>query len=117
MFWTGRDGTRASRTSADPVRSADARQAVLLRSDGRCENPGCTGDVHDLADGGEPILEIDHILDLALGGADDPAQMIALCPNCHAMKTRGRTRNALRPVLSAVALCRHEELLGQRSGG
>jgi hypothetical protein len=112
LFWTGRDGTRASRTSADPVRSADARQAVLLRSEGRCENPGCTGDVHDLADSGHPILEIDHILDLALGGADDPAQMIALCPNCHAIKTRGRTRNALRPALSAVALRRHEELLG-----
>ena len=88
MFWTGRDGTRAIRTSADPVRSADARQAVLLRSEGRCENPSYSGDVHDLADSGDPILEIDHILDLALGGADDPAKMIALCPNCHAIKAR-----------------------------
>ena len=41
---------------------------------------------------GRPILEIDHVHDLALGGADDPAQMIALCPNCHAIKTRGTTR-------------------------
>ena len=38
---------------------------------------------------GDPVLEVDHIHDLALGGPDDPAQMIALCPNCHAVKTRG----------------------------
>ena len=48
VFWTGRDSTRASRTSVDPVRPADARQAVLVRSEGRCENPDCTGDIHDL---------------------------------------------------------------------
>ena len=48
------------------ARSAAARQAVLLRSHGRCEN-------------------------LAHGGPDLPEQMIALCPNCHAIKTRGRT--------------------------
>jgi hypothetical protein len=29
--------------------------------------------------------------------------MIALCPNCHAVKTRGRTRERLRDVMSGVA--------------
>ena len=115
VFWAGRDSTRASRMSADPVRSADARQAVLLRSEGRCENPGCTGDIHDLTDGGDPILEIDHIHDLALGGPDDPAQMIALCPNCHAIKTRGRTREELRALLMATARRRHETLVAEVS--
>ena len=115
VFWAGRDSTRASRMSADPVRSADARQAVLLRSEGRCENPGCTGDIHDLTDGGDPILEIDHIHDLALGGPDDPAQMIALCPNCHAIKTRGRTRKELRALLMATARRRHETLVAEVS--
>ena len=115
MFWAGRDSTRASRMSADPVRSAEARQAVLLRSEGRCENPGCTGDIHDLTDGGDPILEIDHIHDLALGGPDDPAQMIALCPNCHAIKTRGRTRKELRALLMATARRRHETLVAEVS--
>lgn len=110
VFWKGRDTTRASKTSADPIRSADARQAVLLRSEGRCENPGCTGDIQDLTDSGDPILEIDHIHDLARGGPDNPVQMIGLCPNCHAIKTRGRTREELRSVLSAVALRRHEVL-------
>ena len=115
VFWAERDTTRASRMSADPVRSAEARQAVLLRSEGRCENPGCTGDIHDLTDGGDPILEIDHIHDLALGGPDDPAQMIALCPNCHAIKTRGRTREQLRALLLATARQQHETLVAEVS--
>jgi 5-methylcytosine-specific restriction protein A len=113
VFWAGRGSARAGRTSDAPVRSADARQAVLLRSDGRCENPGCTGDIQDLTDSGDPILEIDHIHDLAQGGPDNPVQMIALCPNCHAIKTRGRTREELRSVLLAVALHRHEVLTGE----
>jgi 5-methylcytosine-specific restriction enzyme A len=111
VFSAGREDTRAPRTSADPIRSRAARRAVILRSKGRCENPNCTGDIQDMTDSGDPILEVDHIHDLARGGADDPAQMIALCPNCHAVKTRGRTREQLRAVLFAEARQRHEALL------
>jgi 5-methylcytosine-specific restriction enzyme A len=111
VFWTGRDRARADRTSADPVRSADARRAVLLRSEGRCENPNCTGDIHDLTDSGDPILEIDHIHDLAQGGPDNPVQMIALCPNCHAIKTRGSTREQMRAALIVVSKERHNALM------
>ena len=111
VFWTGRDSTRADRMSADSIRSAAARQAVLLRSEGRCENPSCTGDINDLTDSGAPILEIDHIHDLALGGPDDPAQMVALCPNCHAIKTRGRSRDQLRTLLFVTARQRHKTLI------
>lgn len=57
-----------------------------------------------------PILEIDHIQDLALGGDDDPVQMIAFCPNHHARKTRGAKRYALKPILLATAKARHERL-------
>lgn len=92
------------------MRSAAAREAVLLRSEGHCENPACAGDAHDVTDSGEPILDVDHIRDLALGGPDDPAQMIALCPNCHAIKTRGRTRDELAASLREVAKRRHGEL-------
>jgi 5-methylcytosine-specific restriction enzyme A len=112
VFWRDRDSRRATKTSSVPIRSDDARRAVLLRSEGRCENPACTGDVHDVTDTGTPILEIDHIHDLALGGDDDPAQMIALCPNCHATKTRGSTREQLRTVLFTTAKLRHERLAG-----
>lgn len=110
VFWRSRDSRRANRTSTVPIRSDDARRAVLLRSEGRCENPACAGGVRDVTDAGAPILEIDHIHDLALGGDDNPVQMIALCPNCHAAKTRGRSREQLRAVLFATAKLRHERL-------
>jgi 5-methylcytosine-specific restriction enzyme A len=111
VFWTGREDARAPRTSADPIRSRAARQAVILRSKGRCENPDCSGDIRDVTDNGDAILEIDHVHDLAQGGPDNPSQMIALCPNCHAVKTRGRTRDKLRRALLAVAKQRHQSLI------
>jgi 5-methylcytosine-specific restriction protein A len=95
------------RMTRDPVRSAAARRAVLIRSEGTCENPGCAGQPKDVTDRGDPILEVDHIDELALGGRDHPEQMIALCPNCHAVKTRGRTREQLRQVLLSTAERRH----------
>jgi 5-methylcytosine-specific restriction protein A len=107
----GRDGQRVERTVLKSVRSAAARKAVLARSGGQCENPSCGIRLQDVTDVGDPILEIDHVWDLALGGPDDPAQMIALCPNCHAIKTRGRTRESLREVLLEVARDRHEAML------
>lgn len=103
-------GRRAARASDDPIRSGAARRAVLLRSEGRCENPHCTGRPDDVTDSGDPILEVDHIEGLASGGRDHPSRMIALCPNCHAVRTRGSTREALRAVLSEVALRRHTRL-------
>jgi 5-methylcytosine-specific restriction protein A len=106
-----RAGARAERTASMPVRSAAARRAVLVRSGGRCENPRCAGDIQDRTRTGDPILEIDHVRDLALGGPDDPAQMVALCPNCHAVKTRGRSGEQLRVELLEVARERHDALL------
>jgi 5-methylcytosine-specific restriction protein A len=96
---------------SDPVRSAAARRAVLVRSGGSCER--CGTRVPDVTDAGDPILEVDHVWDLALGGSDDPAVMIALCPNCHAVKTRGRTRESLRAVLLEIARTRHASVLGE----
>lgn len=115
--WQNRDSRRAVRTSSVPIRSDYARHAVLLRSEGHCENPGCTGDIHDVTDTGNPILEVDHIRDLALGGEDDPVQMIALCPNCHSVKTRGSTREKLKTVLFFTAESRHERLASENTQG
>ncbi|MFF9652432.1 HNH endonuclease [Streptomyces sp. NPDC014622] len=103
-------GKRATRTVRNPIRSASARAAVLSRSQGRCENPHCTGQPTDVTDARLPIIEVDHVVGLALGGRDHPMQMVALCPNCHAVKTRGSTREALRAVLLAVAAERHAAL-------
>jgi 5-methylcytosine-specific restriction enzyme A len=117
VFWQDRDSRRTTKTSDVPIRSDDARRAVLLRSEGHCENPDCTGDIQDVTDRGAPILEVDHIRDLAAGGGDDPAQMIALCPNCHSIKTRGSTREQLRAVLFSTAESRHEQLAAANMEG
>ncbi|WP_430382942.1 HNH endonuclease [Streptomyces sp. P10-4] len=109
----GNEGQRDTRTTHRPRRSRAARHLVLLRSEGRCENPRCTGQPADVTDRREPILEVDHVLDLALGGRDHPSQMVALCPNCHAVKTRGSTREELRAILLRVAAERHR---GVRAG-
>ena len=57
--WQNLDDKRAARTTSVPVRYDDARTAVMLRSQGRCENPRCSGDIRDLTDSGDPILEVD----------------------------------------------------------
>ncbi|TMQ90466.1 HNH endonuclease [Actinomadura soli] len=102
------DHNRTSRTTSEtPVRSSSAVKAVLLRSLGRCENPVCVGQPDDVTDQGEPILEVDHVEDRANWGRDHPIQMIALCPNCHAIKTRGQTREQLRELLLTEARSRH----------
>jgi 5-methylcytosine-specific restriction protein A len=54
---------------------------------------------------------VDHVEDLAKGGADHPIQMVALCPNCHAMKTRGSKREQFRAVLLDVAREAHARAL------
>lgn len=103
-------GQRVSRTTELPVRSLAARQAVLYRSEGDCENPRCSGDIQDTSKRGLPLLEVDHIHDLADGGPDFPTNMIALCPNCHTIKTHGSTGNQLRPIFLKVAKDRHEAM-------
>ena len=112
---TGDRGPRLGRprVSVDILRLESARRAVLLRSEGHCESPHCTGEPQDITDAGHPILDVDHIQDLAQGGPDHPEQMIALCPNCHAIKTRGRTREQLRQELFTVASQRHQAILSR----
>ncbi|MFE2038592.1 HNH endonuclease [Streptomyces scopuliridis] len=110
-------GVRRALTVTAPVRRAKARDAVLTRCDGACENPECEGAPSDVKDSGRPILEVDHIHDIAKGGRDAPEQMIALCPNCHAVKTYGSTREALRDRLLGVAQAAHADWLSRIPGG
>ncbi|MFF0426300.1 HNH endonuclease [Streptomyces sp. NPDC004520] len=90
------------------LRSAPARSAVILRSDGRCENPTCLGHPMERTDKGAPLLEVDHVNQLSDGGGDTPETMIALCPNCHALKTRGSGRRELSKKLLRRARELHE---------
>ncbi|MFD4948388.1 HNH endonuclease [Streptomyces sp. NPDC058409] len=94
-------------------RIAASRHAVLERSQGGCENPRCPDLRYTsaLSRNGSYLLEVDHIDDHAKGGEDLPKAMIALCPNCHALKTRGTVTDEFRALLRATALARHQELL------
>ncbi|MGW4898420.1 HNH endonuclease signature motif containing protein [Kitasatospora sp. NPDC004240] len=102
-------------TGTQLSRSAAARQAVLERSLGACENPTCPNPrfTSDRSVNGDYLLEVDHVDDHAHGGSDIPEAMIALCPNCHAIKTRGATGEQLREAFRKAALDRHRQFLGQ----
>lgn len=104
-----RPGTKVVRT--DYARSAAARRAVLVRAEGSCEWPHCTGMPGELTRAGHPILDVDHIQDLGLGGEDHPLNMAALCPNCHACKTRGGNAKQWRAELKRIAKQKHEATL------
>jgi len=60
--------------------SDSIRQAILLESGYKCANPNCR---HILT------LEIHHIIWVKDGGGNNQSNLIALCPNCHALHTRG----------------------------
>ena len=75
---------------------------------GTCESGRCTGMPPEMTRRGGPILDVDDIQDLALDAADHPRNMIALCPNGHACKTRGAHTARWRRELTLVAAAAHE---------
>ncbi|MGW3056430.1 HNH endonuclease [Streptomyces goshikiensis] len=69
-----------------------------------------------MTDDGSAILEVGHVHDLATGGEDPPANLAALCPNCHAMQTRRCNREQVRAVLLVVARAAHARAMGAALG-
>jgi hypothetical protein len=53
---------------------------VLLEAGYKCANPTCR---HILT------LELHHIVRVKDGGANNPENLLALCPNCHSLHTQG----------------------------
>jgi hypothetical protein len=53
---------------------------VLTEAGYRCAVPTCRGIL---------ALDMHHIWEVSAGGSDDPSNLIALCPTCHALYTRG----------------------------
>jgi 5-methylcytosine-specific restriction endonuclease McrA len=62
-------------------RSSAIREYALERADGNCEL--CGEDAPFVKDDGEPFFEVHHVEELSEGGADHPALVAAVCPNCH----------------------------------
>ncbi len=69
-------------------RSVDVKAYVLARANGSCE--GCTEAAPFIRMDGTPYLEPHHIRRVSDGGPDDPAFVIALCPNCHRLVHAGK---------------------------
>lgn len=56
---------------------------VLTESGYRCAVPTCRNIL---------ALDMHHIWEVSSGGTDDPSNLIALCPTCHALYHRGTIR-------------------------
>lgn len=60
--------------------SLKTRTIVLTESGYRCAVPTCRNIL---------ALDMHHIFEVSAGGGDDPSNLIALCPTCHALYHRG----------------------------
>jgi hypothetical protein len=58
----------------------ETRVILLTESGYKCAVPICRGIL---------ALDMHHIWEVSAGGGDDPSNLIALCPTCHAMYHRG----------------------------
>ena len=61
----------------------DTRVIVLTECGYRCAVPTCRNIL---------ALDMHHIWEVSAGGGDDPENLIALCPTCHALYHRGTIR-------------------------
>ena len=57
------------------------RSLVISRASGLCQLCGNPAPFN--SPGGEPYLEIHHVIPSRDGGEDSPKNLVALCPNCH----------------------------------
>jgi hypothetical protein len=58
----------------------ETRVLVLTEAGYRCAVPTCRNIL---------ALDMHHMWEVAAGGSDDPSNLIALCPTCHALYHRG----------------------------
>lgn len=59
---------------------ANTRRLVLTEAGYRCAVPTCRSIL---------ALELHHLHEVSRGGGNDPTNLIALCPNCHALVHNG----------------------------
>ncbi len=83
---------------AEFIRSPFIVAAVLIRSDGKCEMPGCARQLFS-RDDDSPYLEVHHVVPLSEDGDDTFINAAALCPHCHREVHYGKNRYLLRDRL------------------
>jgi 5-methylcytosine-specific restriction enzyme A len=111
----------AARRGGEPLRGpisrSEYRRASRLirlyaemRANGTCEYRGCTAPF--TRPNGKPYLEVHHIFRLADDGPDLPANVAALCPNCHREAHFGPATSRLRDALAAQIATKEAQLVG-----
>src|SRR4051794_3943382 len=60
--------------------SAGERDAILRECGYRCAVPTCNTTL---------AMDVHHILEVCEGGGNDPLNLLAVCPTCHALFHRG----------------------------
>jgi len=91
------------------TRSEVTKQFALRSADGVCQ--GCGEDAPFMDKHGNPFLEVHHLHRLSDGGPDNPENVIALCPNCHRRRHRGRDGDEFNQRLIGKAEERNRRLL------
>jgi hypothetical protein len=81
---------------------------ALARSNGTCK--GCLEPAPFIRRNGQPYLEVHHIVELATYGIDHPANVAAVCPNCHARVTHGKDGTAFNSEIRTRILKLEAEL-------
>lgn len=89
-------------------RSRLMAEYALSRSSGVCE--GCLTAAPFIRRNGQPYLEVHHIFELGSGGSDHPANVAAVCPNCHTRVTHGKDGKEFNSKIKARVLLLEAEL-------
>jgi 5-methylcytosine-specific restriction protein A len=85
-------GSSTSTTRTSYSRSEVVKRYAKRVADGLCQ--GCGEEAPFIDEDGEPFLEVHHLYRRSDGGADDPDNVIALCPNCHRRVHHGEDGDA-----------------------
>ena len=96
------DGERERRVyeRADVV-----KEFAKAAADGVCQ--GCLEPAPFVDQDREPFLEVHHLTRRSDGGADDPENVIAICPNCHRRVHYGKDGDSFNETLQARAADRN----------
>lgn len=82
------DKSVRSGTGRSYPRSEVVKEFALRSAEGICQGCGEEAPFHDKT--GDPFLEVHHLYRRSDGGADDPENVVALCPNCHQRVHHGK---------------------------
>jgi 5-methylcytosine-specific restriction endonuclease McrA len=114
----------ASAVTIASLREADATRRERLkviveyaraRAEGFCEC--CEKPAPFIRHNNEPYLEIHHIVALSRDGTDHPANVAAICPNCHAQITHGKDGTARNLVLKERVAQKEKNLSAKTAEG